>query len=94
VGEGPPAPTGLKVERYRGLGGREERMLFWAAGDDRPAIFYDVLASTDGTSWERINPVPLNSTAFLHMSPQPGTHYAVRARDAFGRLSPLCLVVA
>ncbi len=90
-GAPPAAPTGLRVERYRGLGGREERMLFWAAGDDRPAIFYEVLASTDGVTYERINPVPLISTAFLHMSPPAGIRYAVRARDAFGCLSALCL---
>jgi L-iduronidase len=91
TGAAPAAPTRLVVERYRGLGGRDERMLFWAAGDNRPAIFYEVLASTDGTSFAPVNPVPLISTAFLHMSPAPGTRYAVRAYDAFGRRSSLCL---
>ena len=88
TGAAPAAPKNLVVERYRGLGGREERMLFWAAGDIRPAIFYDVLISTDGDTFDVVSPVPLISTAFLHMSPPPGARYAVRARDAFGRLSP------
>lgn len=91
TGAAPAAPMGLRVERYRGLGGREERMLFWAAGDARPAIFYEVMASLDHETFEVISGAPLISTAFLHMSPPPGTRYAVRARDAFGRQSPLCL---
>jgi L-iduronidase len=94
TGAAPAAPTSLVVERYRGLGGREERMLFWAAGDTRPAIFYDVLISTDGDSFDVVSPVPLMSTAFLHMSPPSGARYAVRARDAFARLSPLVTLPA
>ena len=86
----PPAkPTRLVAERYRGLGGREARMLFWAAGDDRPAILFDVLVSRDGGAFEVVNEAPLLSTAFLVMSPPAGARYAVRARDGFGRLSQL-----
>lgn len=91
-GAAPSAPTGLTATRYRGLGEREQRMLFWAAGDSRPGIFYEVLASTDGRTFEKVNPVPLISTAYLHVSPPPGARYAVRARDAFGRESPLCFI--
>lgn len=90
----PAAPTALVVERYRGLGGREERMLFWAPGDARPAIFYEVLTGSDGENFTQVSPVPLLSTAFLHMSPSAGVRYAVRARDAFGRRSPLCIAPA
>lgn len=89
-GVAPAAPTRLVVERYRGLGGREERMLFWAAGDSRPAIFYEVLVGTDGTNYAPVEAAPLISTAFLHMSPGQGVRYAVRACDAFGRRSELC----
>jgi L-iduronidase len=42
--------------------------------------------------FEKVNPVPLISTAYLHVSPQPGVRYAVRARDAFGRESALCII--
>jgi L-iduronidase len=91
VGVPPAAPTGLVVERYLGLGGREERMLFWASGDISPAIFYDVLVSTNGGTFEKVSPAPLISTAFLHMSPPEGARYAVCARDAFGRRSELCV---
>jgi L-iduronidase len=66
-------------------------MLSWAAGDAGPAIFYDVLVSTDGGTFEKVSPAPLISTAFLHMSPPEGVRYAVQARDAFGRRSELCL---
>ncbi|KEC69299.1 UNVERIFIED_ORG: L-iduronidase [Rhizobium esperanzae] len=92
IGAPPATPTGLVVERYLGLGGREERMLFWAAGDSSPAIFYDVLTTTDGETFEKVSPAPLISTAFLHMSPPAGAQYAVRARDAFGRHSELCAI--
>ncbi|NEJ89472.1 glycosyl hydrolase [Rhizobium leguminosarum] len=91
TGVPPAAPSRLVVERYLGLGGREERMLFWAAGDASPAIFYDVLVSTDGGTFEKVSSAPLISTAFLHMSPPEGVRYAVCARDAFGRRSELCL---
>jgi len=66
-------------------------MLFWAAGDSSPAIFYDILISTDGETFEKVSPAPLISTAFLHMSPPEGVRYAVRACDAFGRCSELCV---
>jgi L-iduronidase len=93
-GTPPATPTGLVVERYRGLGGREERMLFWAAGDDRPAILFDVLLMKDGGAFEVINGAPLLSTAFLVMSPPAGAQFAVRARDGFGRFSQLCTLEA
>ncbi|QPB23956.1 glycosyl hydrolase [Rhizobium sp. 007] len=92
TGAAPSAPTGLTATRYRGLGELQQRMLFWAAGDARPGIFYDVLTSTDGKIFEKVNPVPLISTAYLHVSPQSGVRYAVRARDAFGRESALCII--
>jgi L-iduronidase len=66
-------------------------MLFWAAGDISPAIFYDVLVSTDGKTFEQVSSAPLISTAFLHMSPPEGARYAVCASDAFGRRSELCV---
>ena len=88
-GHGPATPHDLSIERYRGLGGRENRMLFWAAGDAAGTVFYDVLASADGAPFEQLNPKPLLSTAYLHASATPGLRYAIRARDAFGRESTL-----
>lgn len=87
----PVTPKGLCATRYVGLGGREQRMLSWRAGDSRPGIFYDVMLHADGGDARPLNAAPLISTAFLHMSAPDGARYTVRARDAFGRTSDICV---
>jgi L-iduronidase len=82
---GPPAAvSGLRSETYPGLNGQSEHLLHWHPLASRAVRTYEVLrSSTPEGPFERINPVDLFCSAYLHAG--SGGCYKVRALDFWGR---------
>ena len=71
-GEAPGRPVRLRAEPQPGLSERENILLTWTAGAHVGMQTFDVLsARSPGASFERVNPSPLLSAAFLHAR-EPG----------------------
>lgn len=84
-GDAPGKPTRLRAEPYPTLTDRESVLLTWTAGMHAGTQTFDVLAArAPGASFERANPSPLVSAAFLHAR-QPGAcRYVIEAKSLDG----------
>jgi L-iduronidase len=92
--EPPAAPTGLRLQAYRGLNGTTNQVLFWDAPATGPVRLYDVLwSAVEEGPFEVVNPVGLLSSMYLHAVPAPGGFYRVRARDLSGQEGPVSAAV-
>ena len=87
---GPPAVTGLRADRYRGLHNHGQIMLSWTALDSRAIASYKVLcAPEEAGPYHHVGPAGLICSAFLHTPAPPGrTYYKVQAADYWGRTGP------
>jgi L-iduronidase len=88
-GAAPGRPTRLRADPQPGLTERENVLLTWTPGVHAGLQTFDVLsARSAGGSFERVNPSPLLSAAFLHVR-QPGAcRYVIEARTLNGSVRP------
>lgn len=87
---GPPAVTGLRGVRYRGLHDQGQIMLSWTGLDARVLASYQVLCATERSGpYRLVGAAGLVCSAFLHtLAPQDRTYYKVQAVDYWGRTGP------
>jgi L-iduronidase len=84
-GERPGAPTRVRAEPQAGLTERENMLLTWVPGAYTGVQTFNVLFA-EGTagSFDRVNPVPLISAAFLHARDAGRGRYVVEASGVGG----------
>jgi L-iduronidase len=84
-GEAPGRPTRLRGEPQPGLTERESILLTWTPGAHAGVQTFDVLsARLPSASFERVNPAPLLSAAFLHARRPGACRYVIEARNLDG----------
>ena len=84
-GEAPGRPVRLRAEPQPGLSERENILLTWTAGAHVGMQTFDVLsARSPGASFERVNPSPLLSAAFLHAREPGACRYVIEAKNLDG----------
>jgi L-iduronidase len=84
-GEPPGRPMHLRAEPQPGLTERENILLNWAPGAHAGVQTFDVLsARPPGASFERVNPSPLLSAAFLHAREPGPCRYVIEAKNLDG----------
>jgi hypothetical protein len=86
-GQAPPKVQGLTARDYFGHSDDREIMLRWQDAGPRTVQTYEVLrAMEESGPYERVNPVDLVATGFLHVAPAVAkAWYKVRALDYWGR---------
>ena len=84
-GEAPGRPVRLRAEPQPGLSERENILLTWTPGAHVGMQTFDVLsARSPGASFERVNPSPLLSAAFLHAREPGACRYVIEAKNLDG----------
>lgn len=86
-GQAPPKVEGLTAREYLGASDDREIMLRWCDAGPRTVRTYEVLRATEEAGpYERVNPVDLVDTGYLHVAPAVAkAWYKVRAVDYWGR---------
>ncbi|MDF2970652.1 MAG: glycoside hydrolase protein [Microvirga sp.] len=83
--EAPGTPTRLRADGQSGLTERESMLLTWTPGAHWGVQVFDVLfARGAGGSFDRVNPTPLLSAAFLHAREPGHGRYMIEARSLSG----------
>jgi L-iduronidase len=84
-GGAPDKPTRLRAEPYPSLTDRESVLLTWTPGIHVGTQTFDVLAArAPGASFERVNPSPLLSAAFLDAREPGACRYLIEATSLDG----------
>ncbi len=86
-GQAPPKVEGVTAREYHGARDDREIMLRWRDAGPRTVRTYEVLLATEESGpYERVNPVDLVATGYLHVAPAVAkAWYKVRAVDFWGR---------